>query len=373
MFDLHHSSGNARAGLLKTAHGDVQTPAFMAVGTRATVKSVTPAQLEQVGTRIVLGNTYHLWLRPGADTVAELGGLHKMAGWHGPMLTDSGGFQIFSLSDLNEITDEGVTFKSHLDGSKMLLTPEISMEVQNKLGADIVMQLDDVPALPATPEREHESTLRSIRWLDRCIESLPATSVQGHPQHLFGIVQGGLDPALREFSATELSKRSLSGYAIGGLSVGETKKQMNEVLSIATQNLPSHKPRYLMGVGYPEDLIEAIGRGVDMFDCVLPTRSARHGLAFTSFGRLQVKNARHSNDPNPLDANCTCYSCQNFSRGYLRHLVHTGEFLGMTLLSIHNLAFFHSLMADARQAIVDDRFEDWAAEKLPRVSGKAEQ
>jgi queuine tRNA-ribosyltransferase len=368
LFTLKHTSAGARAGTLHTAHGSVDTPVFMAVGTQGTVKNCTPDQLRQAGVGMVLGNTYHLMLRPGAETVQALGGLHRMSAWDGPMLTDSGGYQVFSLAHRGKITEQGCEFKSHIDGRAEMLTPERSMDIQHRLGADVVMQLDDVPALPATPEREQESTRRSIRWLDRCIESLPPESAQGHPQHLFGIVQGGLNPDLRAESATELVARDLPGYAIGGLSVGETKHQMNEILGVVTPLLPSDKPRYLMGVGYPEDLIQAVGMGVDMFDCVLPTRSARHAMVFTSKGRLRIRNSGFADDNLPLDPNCRCYTCANFSRGYLRHLLMANEGLGMTLLSIHNLYFYTSLMRMARQAIVNGRYDDFATEWIPRVS-----
>jgi queuine tRNA-ribosyltransferase len=371
-FLLEKSDGNARAGTLRTDHGEARTPLFMAVGTQGTVKGCTPDQLREAGVRVVLGNTYHLMLRPGADAVAALGGLHAMTRWEGPMLTDSGGYQVFSLGDSNRVTEEGCAFRNHLDGNEDLLTPERSMEIQHKLGADIVMQLDDVPALPATAEREADTMRRSIRWLDRCIASLPERSAQGAKQRLFGIVQGGLSAELRRESATELVARDLPGYAIGGLSVGETKRQMEEILGVVTPLLPADKPRYLMGVGFPEDMLAAIGAGVDMFDCVLPTRSARHSLVFTSRGRLRMRNGRHARDTVPLDADCGCYTCGNFSRGYLRHLIMANELLGMTLLSIHNLYFYTALMARAREAILAGRYAAFAAECIPRVSAAGE-
>ncbi|MCA8913723.1 MAG: tRNA guanosine(34) transglycosylase Tgt, partial [Planctomycetes bacterium] len=300
------------------------------------------------------------------------GGLHEMTRWQGPMLTDSGGYQVFSLSGMNKVTEEGCSFRNHVDGKNELLTPERSMRIQHNLGADIVMQLDDVPELPTTPEREADTMRRSIRWLDRCVDALPEKSAQGKRQHLFGIVQGGVTRELRQESATELVKRDLPGYAIGGLSVGETKRQMEEVLGFVTPLLPENKPRYLMGVGYPEDMLQAIGLGVDMFDCVLPTRSARHSLVFTSRGRLRIRNAKHARDKHPLDADCGCYTCANYSRGYIRHLLMAGEMLGMTLLSIHNLYFYTSLMRRAREAILQGSYADFAGEWLPRVSGAAE-
>ncbi len=368
-FQLQTSDGAARAGMLHTDHGDVQTPVFMAVGTQGTVKGCTPEQLGQAGVHVVLGNTYHLMLRPGADTVSELGGLHAMMKWKGPLLTDSGGYQVFSLGDTNHVTEHGCTFRNHLNGDEELLTSERSMEIQHKLGADIVMQLDDVPALPATPEREADTMRRSIRWLDRCIASLPAQSAQGARQRLFGIVQGGLTPALRAESANALVERDLPGYAIGGLSVGETKRQMQEILGVVTPLLPAAKPRYLMGVGFPEDMLAAIGLGVDMFDCVLPTRSARHSMAFTWNGRLRLRNARHARDTRPVEAGCACYCCANYSRGYVRHLLMAGEMLGMTLLTIHNLSFYTSLMREARNAIIERRYDSFATQWQPKVAG----
>lgn len=370
-FTVQATSGAARAGLLATDHGQAETPLFMAVGTQGTVKGVTPDQLRDAGIRVVLGNTYHLMLRPGADVVNQLGGLHHMARWQGPMLTDSGGFQVFSMGEINSVTEQGCAFKSHLDGREEMLTPERSMEIQHKLGADIVMQLDDVPALPATRERTADTMRRSLRWLDRCKAALPTHSAQRMRQRLFGINQGGLDLELRAESARELVARDLPGYAIGGLSVGETKDQMNAVLGAVTPLLPPGKPRYLMGVGFPEDMLEAIGMGVDMFDCVLPTRCARHSLVFTSAGRLRMKNAMHAASTGPLDAECGCYTCANFSRGYLRHLIMAGEILGMTLLTIHNLHFYARLMGLARQAVQEGRYGDFCRDWLQRVTAKA--
>jgi queuine tRNA-ribosyltransferase len=372
LFELASSDGAARAGFLHTDHGSVATPVFMAVGTQGTVKACTPEQLVSAGITVVLGNTYHLDLRPGSEAVAALGGLHTFMGWRGPILTDSGGFQVFSLGETNTVTEEGCEFKSHLDGSMQMLTPERSMQIQHRLGSDIVMQLDDVPALPAPIERERDTMQRSLRWAARCKAALPKLSAQGKGQRLFGIVQGGTNPELRTESAHALVTLDLPGYAIGGLSVGETKRQMAEILGVVTPLLPPAKPRYLMGVGYPEDMIDAVGLGVDMFDCVLPTRSARHALAFTSAGRLRIRNAKHARDKRPIDANCECYACVKFSRGYLRHLLVAGEFLGMTLLSLHNLAFYARLMREMREAIVAKRFSAWAEETRRRVSADAE-
>ncbi|MCC6573596.1 MAG: tRNA guanosine(34) transglycosylase Tgt [Planctomycetes bacterium] len=370
-FEVSAADGAARAGTLHTDHGSANTPVFMAVGTQGTVKGCTPDQLMAAGTQVVLGNTYHLELRPGSETVNKLGGLHRFMGWNGPILTDSGGFQVFSLAENNKVTEDGCEFVSHLDGSRHMLSPERSMKIQNNLGSDIVMQLDDVPALPAPPGREEDTMRRSLRWAVRCKAALPEMSAQGKRQRLFGIVQGGLNPDLRQESARELAKLGLPGYAIGGLSVGETKQQMADILGLVTPLLPANKPRYLMGVGYPEDLIVAVGNGVDMFDCVLPTRSARHALAFTSRGRLRMRNARHAADNSPLDPQCACACCANFSRGYLRHLLMAGEMLGMTLLTLHNLAFYNRLTALMREAISTRRFAAFAAETLPKVSADA--
>jgi queuine tRNA-ribosyltransferase len=371
-FTIDAADGAARAGTLHTDHGNAHTPLFMAVGTQATVKGCTPEQLRDAGVTVVLGNTYHMMLRPGADVVADLGGLHAMTRWVGPMLTDSGGYQVFSLGDINRVTEDGCTFRNHLDGREEMLTPERCMEIQHKLGADIVMQLDDVPALPATPEREADTMRRSVRWLDRCMAALPQRSKQGALQRLFGIVQGGVTPELRAESARELVARDLPGYAIGGLSVGETKRQMQEILGVVTPLLPPDKPRYLMGVGFPEDMLAAIALGVDMFDCVLPTRSARHSLVFTSLGRLRLRNARHARDTSPLDGQCACYTCANYSRGYIRHLMMANEMLGMTLLTIHNLFFYTSLMRQAREAIHAGNYAEFMAECLPRVGAGVE-
>lgn len=370
-FTINATSGGARAGVLQTDHGGTNTPVFMAVGTQGTVKGCTREQLHDAGVRVVLGNTYHLMVRPGADTVAALGGLHGMSGWQGPMLTDSGGYQIFSMSDTNRVTEEACYFRNHLNGDQELLSPERSMQVQNQLGADIVMQLDDVPALPATPEREADTMRRSVRWLDRCIAALPARSAQGNRQRLFGIVQGGLNPELRRESATELVRRDLPGYAVGGLSVGETKRQMEEILGVVTPLLPADKPRYLMGVGFPEDMLHAIGLGIDMFDCVLPTRSARHSQVFTWHGRLRLRNSAHARDTRPVEPGCGCYTCANYSRGYIRHLMMATEMLGNTLLTIHNLYFYTALMGKAREAVMEGRYAAFAAEWIPRVSANA--
>ncbi len=344
----------ARAGLLHTAHGTFKTPMFMPVGTQATVKTLTPQMLKDVKAQIVLSNTYHLFLRPGEDLIKEAGGLHKFMGWDGGLLTDSGGFQVFSLSAMRKITEEGVAFRSHIDGSKRFLSPEIATQVQMALGSDIAMVFDECIPYPADYDYALASTDRTTRWAKRCKE------VHDHPyQVLFGIVQGGMYPELRKRSAEALQEIDFPGYSIGGLSVGESKELMYEVLEATTPLLPKHKPRYLMGVGTPDCLVEGVARGVDMFDCVYPTRVARNGTVLTHKGRLVVRNAEHARDFAPLEEGCTCYTCQNFSRAYLRHLFKAEEILGLELASIHNIHFLLRLMEEAREAIMEDRFPEF--------------
>lgn len=354
-FDVLAVDGAARAGVLRTPHGPAHTPTFMAVGTLGGVKALTPAQVRECGIEVVLGNTYHLLVRPGCDTVAALGGLHRFTAWDGPMLTDSGGFQIYSLAANVKTTDAGVEFSNHVDGGRLALTPESAVDAQRLLGADIIMQLDDVPQLPAAAARLQEATERSLRWAGRCKAAFKGGSAQGTPQMLFGIQQGGLDAALRRHSIDGLTAIGFDGYAIGGLSVGESKAEMHAALDAFAPMLPAETPRYVMGVGYPDDVLAAVAAGMDMMDCVVPTRSARHGLAFTSTGRVQLRNARHAQDDAPLDAACTCYTCRFFSRGYLRHMVMSDEILGHTLLTLHNLAYYATLMNDARRAILEGR------------------
>ena len=349
----------ARRGRLDTPHGPVDTPAFMPVGTQATVKALTPEQIEGVGAEILLSNTYHLYLRPGADLVAAHGGLHGFMGWNGPILTDSGGFQVFSLGDLRKIREEGVEFRSHIDGSAHLFTPESVMGIEEKLGADVAMAFDECIPYPATYEYAKEATARSSRWAARC-----KASHRREDQSLFGIVQGGTYKELRTSSACELVEMDFPGYGIGGLSVGEEKPLMYEVLEHTTPLLPLEKPRYLMGVGSPDCLVEGVLRGVDMFDCVLPTRIARNGTLFTSQGRLVIRNAQYKNDMRPLDELCDCYTCRNFSRAYIRHLFIAGEILGATLATIHNLRYLISLMAELRLAIEEDRLAETAQRLL---------
>lgn len=355
-FHLAGRQGNARAGLFSTPHGDLPTPIFAPVGTQATVKAVTPAQLEEVGAILVLSNTYHLYLRPGADLVAEMGGLHQFMRWPHPMLTDSGGYQVFSLAEMRKIDEDGVTFKSHIDGSTQRLTPEKSIGVQEKLGADIMMAFDEC-APPYDRDYNQRAMERTHRWAERSL------AAQTRPdQALFGIVQGGVFPDLRAQSAEFIASLGFPGHAIGGLSVGETKQEMNDMLEIVNSILPEGKPRYLMGVGSPEDLINGIQRGVDIFDCVLPTRLARHQAAMTRTGRINLMNAANARIQQPIDAQCGCYTCQNFTRAYLRHLIIAKEMLAATLISIHNLYTLLQLVRDARQAILTGGFDDFAAD-----------
>lgn len=357
-YTLIERQGNARAGVFSTPHGDLATPVFAPVGTQATVKALTPAQLEEIGAVLVLANTYHLYLRPGADLIAELGGLHDFMGWHRPILTDSGGFQVFSLSEMRKIDDDGVTFKSHIDGSMHRLTPEKSIGIQEQLGADIIMAFDE-----CAPPYEHEYNQRAMerthRWAERSLAAKTRSD-----QALFGIVQGGIFPDLRQFSAEYIASLGFPGHAIGGLSVGETKEEMNAMLEVVNAVLPQEKPRYLMGVGSPEDLINGIQRGVDIFDCVLPTRLARHQAAMTRTGRLNLMNAAHLRDQRPIDEGCTCYTCRTFTRAYLRHLIIAKEILAATLISIHNLYMLLQLVRDARQAIIAGEFDAFAADFL---------
>lgn len=364
-FDLEARQGSARAGVFHTPHGDLPTPIFAPVGTQATVKAVTPVQLEEIGAQLVLSNTYHLYLRPGADIVAEMGGLHQFMRWPRPMLTDSGGYQVFSLSEMNKIDEDGVTFKSHIDGSMHRLTPEKSIEIQEKLGADIIMAFDEC-APPYDRAYNERAMARTHAWAERCLQAK-----QRPDQALFGIVQGGVFPDLRAQSAEFISSLGFPGHAIGGLSVGETKDEMNAMLEVVDPILPQDKPRYLMGVGSPEDLINGIARGVDIFDCVLPTRLARHQAAMTRTGRVNLMNAEHARVQRPIDETCGCYTCQNFTRAYLRHLIVAKEMLAATLISIHNLWTLLQLVRDARQAIFDGTFDTFAADFLANYPKQA--
>lgn len=353
----------ARRGRLHTPHGVVELPAFMPVGTVGGVKCVDVERLEETGAHMVLGNTYHLALRPGPEAVARLGGLHTLSGWQGPMLTDSGGFQVFSLADKRKIDERGATFQSHVNGDTVDLTPEHSVWIQEQLGADVAMQLDEVIELPSPRDEVERAMERSIRWAQRCRDAATRDD-----QSLFGIVQGGLDPELRQRSAEALVDIDFAGYAIGGLSVGEPAADMYRTISATTPHLPADRPRYLMGVGTPDDLLEAIERGVDMFDCVMPTRNGRNGLAYTAEGPLRVKNACHTLDTAPLEADCPCVACRRHSRGYLRHLIKAGETLGQILLSVHNLTYYQRLMQAAREAIHAGRYAEF---KQARQAGWA--
>ncbi|MFS0689844.1 tRNA guanosine(34) transglycosylase Tgt [Sporosarcina sp. Marseille-Q4943] len=348
----------ARLGIVHTPHGSFETPAFMPVGTQATVKTMSPEELKEMGAGIILGNTYHLWLRPGHDVIKEAGGLHKFMNWDRPILTDSGGFQVFSLSEFRKIEEEGVHFRHHLNGSKLFLSPEKAMEIQNDLGSDIMMAFDECPPYPATFEYMKASVERTSRWAERCLKA----HARPEDQALFGIVQGGEFEELRKQSAKDLVSLDFPGYAIGGLSVGEPKDVMNRALEFTTPLLPENKPRYLMGVGSPDSLIDGAIRGVDMFDCVLPTRIARNGTLMTSEGRLVVKNAKYERDFGPLDPNCDCYTCKNYSRAYIRHLIRANETFGIRLTSYHNLYFLLRLMDQIRDAIRNDRLGDFREE-----------
>jgi queuine tRNA-ribosyltransferase len=353
-FRIDATDGAARTGVLSTPRGEIRTPAFMPVGTAGTVKALTMGQVAQTGADIILGNTYHLMLRPTAERVAKLGGLHRFSGWPGPMLTDSGGFQVMSLSKISKVTEEAVTFQSHLDGSRHVLTPERSIEIQaDLLGSDVVMQLDELVALPAEAAVVAEAMRRSARWGERSKTAFGAREAQA----LFGIQQGGVVEALRRESAERLVETGYDGYAIGGLAVGEGHEGMVEVLDFAPAMLPAARPRYLMGVGKPIDIVEAVARGVDMFDCVLPTRSGRHGQAWTREGPVNLKNARFAEDEEPLDASIDCPASRDYSKAYLHHLVKSGEILGQVLLSWHNLALFQALMGDLRAAIAEGRLD----------------
>jgi queuine tRNA-ribosyltransferase len=342
--------GRARAGLLQTPHGAIPTPCFAPVGTQGTVKALSPQELHDLGATLILANTYHLYLRPGADLVARLGGLHRFMAWDGPILTDSGGFQVFSMAGLRHLSDDGATFRSHLDGSEHTFTPEKVIAIQEKLGADIIMCLDEC-APPLDRAYNEEALERTHLWAVRCRQAQTRSD-----QALFGIVQGGAFEDLRRESAAFLVNLDFPGYAIGGLSVGESKEQMYRMLDVTVPLLPYDKPRYLMGVGAPEDILEAVARGVDLFDCVLPTRLGRNGAALTSQGRLNLRNAQYSADPAPLEEGCECYACRNFSRAYIRHLVKANEILGLRLLTLHNLHFLLQLMRDVRQAIQSGTF-----------------
>lgn len=369
-FELKAQDGQARTGVISTPRGDIRTPAFMPVGTAATVKGMMPESVRATGADILLGNTYHLMLRPGAERIDRLGGLHKFMNWDRPILTDSGGFQVMSLSDLRKLTEEGVTFKSHYDGSKHHLTPERSMEVQKLLGSDIVMAFDECPALPADRDRIAQSMRLSMRWAQRSRDAFG-----DRPGHmLFGIMQGGLESDLREESAKALTDIGFDGYAVGGLAVGEGQDAMFGCLDYAPGFLPEYKPRYLMGVGKPDDIVGAVKRGIDMMDCVLPSRSGRTGQAWTRRGQINIKNARHADDPRPIDDQCTCPACSGYSRAYLHHVFRSHEMISGMLLTWHNLHYFQEIMQGMRDAISEGRFDAWEADfHALRAEGDIEQ
>jgi queuine tRNA-ribosyltransferase len=364
-FEVSATDGKARRGELSFPRGTVQTPAFMPVGTYGTVKGMLPRDIKEIGAEIILGNTFHLMLRPGTEVVKQHGDLHDFIQWQGPILTDSGGFQVFSLGDMRNITEEGVEFKSPIDGSPVFIDPEKSMQVQRDLGSDVVMIFDECTPYPATEKQAKYSMQLSLRWAER--------SKQAHgdnPSALFGIVQGGMYESLRDESMAGLEDIGFDGYAIGGLSVGEPKEDMIRILDHLGDNMPADKPRYLMGVGKPADLVEAVRRGIDMFDCVMPTRNARNGHLFTSTGVVKIRNAVHRGDTSPLDAECDCYTCQNFTRGYLHHLDKCGEILGAQLNTIHNLRYYQNLMSGLRNAIEQGRLEDFVEEFYAKQSGE---
>ncbi|MDR3412693.1 MAG: tRNA guanosine(34) transglycosylase Tgt [Formivibrio sp.] len=357
-FELKATSGAARRGTLTLNHGIVETPVFMPVGTYGTVKAMTPRDLNEIGAQIILGNTFHLWLRPGLDVIEAFGGLHDFMGWDKPILTDSGGFQVFSLGAMRKITEEGVKFQSPINGDKLFLTPEESMRIQTVLNSDIVMIFDECTPYPADRKQAADSMRLSYRWAKR---SRAEFDLRQNHNALFGIVQGGMHEELRDESLAGLKDIGFHGYAIGGLSVGEPKEEFTRVLAYTAPKLPTDSPRYLMGVGTPEDLVFAVGQGVDMFDCVMPTRNARNGMLFTRWGDIKIKNAKYRNDPRPLDEGCTCYACRNFSRAYLHHLFRSGEILASQLNTIHNLHYYQELMREIRTVIEADEFAAFTA------------
>lgn len=364
--EAQETAGEARAGTFTTPHGTLQTPVFMPVGTQATVKSLSPAELVECGCGITLANTYHLHLRPGSELVREAGGLHRFERWNGALLTDSGGFQVFSLRDISKITEEGVAFKSHIDGSTHFFSPEKVMEIEHNLGADIIMAFDECPPADAAPEIIERAVARTLRWAARCVDAHVKEPFHfGFPQALFGIVQGGTHKALRERCVRELIAMDFPGYALGGCAVGEAIDAMYKIVDYTAALLPAGKPRYLMGVGKPQDILHCIARGVDMFDCVLPTRNARNGSAFTSRGKVNVRNAQYTHAFDlPLDPACGCYTCNNFGMSYIRHLYMAGEILAIRLLTLHNIHYYVHLAGEARRQILDGTFTPWKNETL---------
>jgi len=379
MFKLTGKSGNARLGTLKTVHGKIDTPFFMPIATVGAIKGLTTDEIKDSGAQILLSNTYHLHLRPGEDIVKKAGGLHKFMNWDGPILTDSGGYQVFSLSKIRKLKDDGVEFQSHLDGKKIFLTPEKAIDIQMKLGSDIMMVLDECPAAEKDRKYVEKSLKLTTEWAKRCqtffnkkrrdsINAVSTTNVGKTSRLLFGIVQGGMFPDLRELSAKQLVEIGFDGYAIGGLSVGEPNKVMYKIIEKTIPHLPEDKPRYLMGVGTPEDILEAVSRGIDMFDCVLPTRNARHGYLFTSKGVVRIRNEQYKEDFTPLDKKCDCYTCKNFTKAYLRHLFISNEILSLRLNTLHNVAFYLRLMSDIRGAIKEDKFKQFKRSLLASLA-----
>ncbi len=368
-FKVVSTCADARAGVLRTGHGEITTPVFMPVGTQGAVKAVSPRDLREIGVDIILGNTYHLYLRPGTGILSAGGGLHRFAGWERPILTDSGGFQVYSLTKLRKVDQEGVTFQSHLDGSSHRFTPESVIRTQRVIGSDIMMVLDECPPFPCDERYASESNHRTMDWAARCLaEYRSGAGLYGHEQAIFGIAQGATYPRIRERSVQELVGMGFNGYAIGGLAVGEPATSMYEMVEVCVRHIPRGSPRYLMGVGTPANLLEAVERGVDMFDCVLPTRNGRNAMAFTRNGPLTLTNARHANDFTPLDDECGCYTCRNFTRAYIRHLFMAREILGLTLATIHNLWFYRWLMESARERILDGSFGAWKTGLLSAIT-----
>ena len=370
-FELEQTVGRARAGRFTTSHGVVETPAFMAVGTQATVKSLDPDDLHDIGAQMILGNAYHLHLRPGDELIRDFGGLHQFMRWDGPILTDSGGFQVFSLEGLRTVSEDGVEFRSHLDGSKHVFTPEAVMHIERNLGADVIMQFDHVIPGQSDAGIARDASERSLRWLARCAAELERVPPHWHPQALFPIVQGGIHESLRREAARAIRDQGdWIGYGIGGLSVGEAKPDMYRILEVVDGELPADRPRYLMGVGFPEDLVEGVRRGVDLFDCVAPTRMGRNGAAFTRDGRLNIKRAEFRTDRRPLDDECDCSACRRFTRAYIRHLYTADEILGLRLLSLHNVHFLVRLMRDARNAVLAGTIDAWSHDWLARYHSR---
>ncbi|MBI3006287.1 MAG: tRNA guanosine(34) transglycosylase Tgt [Ignavibacteriales bacterium] len=368
-FILQATDGRARAGLIETAHGAIETPAFMPVGTQGSVKAIGPQELNDVGAQIILGNTYHLYLRPGADVIEHAGGLHKFISWDKPLLTDSGGYQVYSLNDLRKIEEEGVAFQSHFDGSRNMFTPESVVDIQRRLGSDIMMVLDECTPYPCEFEYARASNKLTVRWAERCREEFERQPARyGYAQSLFGIVQGSIFPEIREQSAESLVRLDFDGYAIGGLAVGEPAETMYHITETCEPLLPGEKPRYLMGVGTPENLLESIERGMDMFDCVMPTRNGRNGMFFTTDGSINIRNAVYKTDFSPIDSACDCYTCRTFTKAFLRHLFVVKEILALQLATIHNLAFYLRLMREARMAIEERRFNVWKLSMLERIA-----